>query len=75
MSGIAAFLRRNPARIYGVVAAVFLLLAAYGVSFPQEAWLAVVVAVLALFGGEAVQRVEDTKTATARDAPPPADRP
>jgi DMSO reductase anchor subunit len=75
MSAVADFLRRNPARVYGIVAAVFLLLAAYGIDFPQEAWLGVVVAALALFGGETVQRVEDRKTATALDQPKVVVRP
>lgn len=65
MNAVVDFIRRQPARIYGLVLAVFLLLTAYGVEFPQEAWLGVVAALLALAGGEAVQRVENRKTDNA----------
>lgn len=59
------FLKANPARVFAAVTALFVLLAAYGVALPQEAWLGLVAAVLALFGGEVVQRKEDAKTEAA----------
>lgn len=65
MDRFVAFVRANPARIYAVVLAVIVLLGAYGIQLPQEAWLGLVAALLALAGGEAVQRVEDRKTADA----------
>lgn len=64
-------IRRNPARVLGLVSAIFLLLVAYGVEFPQEAWLGVVVAALALLGGEGAQRIEDGKTNSALWTEPP----
>lgn len=65
MSSLLAFVRGNVVRIYAVVVALFLLLAAYGVDLPQEAWLGLVAALLALAGGEGAQRVENAKTAAA----------
>ena len=59
------FIRRNPARIYAVALAVVVLLGAYGNTLPQDARLGLLVALLALAGGETVQRVENAKTAAA----------
>lgn len=59
------FIRRNPARIYAVALALIVLLGAYGIDLPQEAWLGFLAAALALAGGEVVQRVENTKTLAA----------
>ena len=59
------FIQRQPARVFAVVVAVLTLLAAYNIDLPQEAWLGVVGAVLALVAGEGVQRVEDGKTEAA----------
>lgn len=58
----AAFVRLHPARVYGVAVALLVLVKAYGIDLPQEAWLGLLAAVLVLVGGEAVQRVEDRKT-------------
>ena len=60
-----AFLKQNPARVFALAVALVTLLAAYGIDLPQEAWLGLVVAVLALFGGEVVQRKENAKTEAA----------
>jgi 4-hydroxybenzoate polyprenyltransferase len=62
------FIRRNPARVYAVVLAIVVLLSAYGIDLPRDAWLGLVAALLALAGGEAVQRVEDRKTQAAAGA-------
>lgn len=59
------FLKQNPARVFAAVTALLVLLAAYGIDLPQEAWLGLVAAVLALFGGEVVQRKENAKTEAA----------
>ncbi|RST07928.1 hypothetical protein EF910_05685 [Streptomyces sp. WAC07149] len=56
-------LKRNPAKVMGVVTAVLALAAVYIPGLPQEAILAVVAAVL--FGGHQVQRIEDQKTEEA----------
>lgn len=64
MSRVLAFVRANPARVYAVAVAVVALLIAYGVNVPDE-WLGLIAVVLALAGGEAVQRVENRKTDTA----------
>lgn len=60
-----AFLKQNPARVFALAVALVTLLVAYGIDLPQEAWLGVVAAVLALFGGEVVQRKENAKTEAA----------
>ncbi|MFE3579059.1 hypothetical protein [Streptomyces vinaceus] len=56
-------LKRNPAKVMGLVTAVLALAAVYIPGLPQEAILAVVAAVL--FGGHQVQRIEDQKTEEA----------
>lgn len=66
-----SFLKTQPARVFGVVVAIITLLAAYGIDVPSEAWQGVVVAVLALFGGEVVQRTESAKTEAALYTYPP----
>ena len=60
-----AFLKQNPARVFAAVTALLVLLAAYGIDLPQEAWLGLVAAVLALFGGEVVQRNSNAKVEAA----------
>ena len=65
-----AFLKQNPARVFALAVALVTLLAAYGIDLPQEAWLGVVAAALALFGGEVVQRKENAKTEAALWADP-----
>ena len=60
-----SFVRANVVRIYALAVAFFLLLAAYGIDLPQEAWLGLVAAILALIGGESAQRVENAKTEKA----------
>lgn len=60
-----AFLKQNPARVFALAVAVVTLLVAYGIDLPQEAWLGVVAAVLALFGGEVVQRNSNAKVEAA----------
>ncbi|MCB5179514.1 hypothetical protein [Streptomyces antimicrobicus] len=64
-------IKKHPARIYALALAVLGLVAAYGINVPQAQVLAVVAAVLGLVGGEAVQRVEDAKTADALLTPSP----
>jgi len=59
------FLKQNPARVFALAVAIVTLLVAYGIDLPQEAWLGLVAAVLALFGGEVVQRKENAKTEAA----------
>lgn len=59
------FLKQNPARVFAAVTALLVLLAAYGIDLPQEAWLGLVAAVLALFGGEVVQRNSNAKVEAA----------
>ena len=76
------FLKANPARVFAAVTALLVLLGAYGIDLPQEAWLGLVAAVLvrhpdvlllvglvaavlALFGGEVVQRSSDAKVEAA----------
>ncbi|MGW5531894.1 hypothetical protein [Streptomyces xanthochromogenes] len=56
-------LKKNPAKVMGVLTAVLALAAVYVPGLPQEAILAVVAAVL--FGGHQVQRIEDQKTEEA----------
>lgn len=60
-----AFLKANPARVFAVAVAITALLTAYKIDLPSDAWLGLVAAVLALFGGEVVQRKEDAKTEAA----------
>lgn len=66
-----SFLKTQPARVFGVVVAIITLLSAYGVDLPSEAWQGVVIAILALFGGEVVQRTESAKTEAALYTYPP----
>jgi hypothetical protein len=63
------FLKAHPARIYAFAVAVLALASAYGVHVPEAQVLGVVVAVLGLVGGEAVQRVENGKTDEALTTP------
>ncbi|MEV0443909.1 hypothetical protein AB0I84_02210 [Streptomyces spectabilis] len=56
-------LKKNPAKVMGVVAALLALAAVYIPGLPQEAILAVVAAVVV--GGHQVQRFEDQKTEEA----------
>lgn len=65
------FIRKNPARIYAVAVAAIPLLLLLVPSLPVASVLSLVAAALALFGGEAVQRTEDSKTVTAYLAPSP----
>lgn len=58
------FARRNPARVYAVIAAVVALVAFYVPTLPVLLILAVPAALLGI--GEKVQRVEDGKTDAAR---------
>jgi predicted regulator of Ras-like GTPase activity (Roadblock/LC7/MglB family) len=57
------FLKSHPARIYAVLVAALPILAHFLPDVPTEAVLAVAAAILGT--GEAVQRVENTKTADA----------
>lgn len=66
------FLRQHPARVYALVVAVLGLVGVFVAGLPVSPILAVVAAVLALFGGEAVQRTENAKTDEAAKAEPPA---
>ena len=66
-----SFLKTQPARVLGVVTAIIVLLAAYGVDLPGDAWTGLVVAVLALFGGDVAQRAENAKTEAALYTYPP----
>lgn len=59
------FARQHPARLYSIAAAAVALVAEY-VSIPQETVLALVAALLG--AGEVTQRVENAKTANARDS-------
>ncbi|KUL35737.1 hypothetical protein [Streptomyces regalis] len=65
------FLKTHPARVYSLAVAVLALVAAYGVKVPKGEVLSLVAAVLGLAGGEAVQRVENGKTADALLTPSP----
>lgn len=65
MSRVVEFLRNQPARVYGLAVAVLALLTALGVVVPVGPVLGVVAALLALFGGEVVQRVENRKSIEA----------
>jgi len=64
-------LRANPARIYGLSAAVVALVAYFLPSTPVGLVLAVVAATVALWSGQVVQRVEDDKTIAALYEDPP----
>ncbi|MEU6959403.1 hypothetical protein [Streptomyces chrestomyceticus] len=68
--GLWAFIRTHPARVYSVVASGVALLAVYApqVLHDQDAILAFLAALL--WGGDAVQRCENTKTRDAGTAPP-----
>jgi hypothetical protein len=66
------FLKKHPARVYSLVVAALGLAAAFGVEVPEAQILGAVGAVLALISGEAVQRVEDSKTRDALLTPSPA---
>jgi hypothetical protein len=57
------FLKSHPARIYGLIVALLPVVAHFLPDVPTEAVLAVAAAILGT--GEAVQRVENTKTADA----------
>ncbi|MFG3036851.1 hypothetical protein ACGFYZ_08105 [Streptomyces sp. NPDC048330] len=57
------FISKHPARIYAVAVAVLALVAHYRPELPSALVLGLVAAVLGV--GEAVQRTEDRKTATA----------
>ncbi|MFE7113952.1 hypothetical protein ACFU99_00785 [Streptomyces sp. NPDC057654] len=61
--GLITFVRRHPARVYGVVTSLLALIATYVPHIPQDAILALVGAIL--WGGGAVQRCEDDKTRKA----------
>ncbi|QPB09782.1 holin class III [Streptomyces phage Shady] len=62
------FVKTNPARVYAVVVSALALVAFYVPTLPVELLLGVVAATLGL--GEAVQRTENAKTATAFAALP-----
>lgn len=63
------FLLSNPARVAALVVAVIPVLHSLGVSLPEQEAVNVVLAALALFAGEAVQRVENAKTDEALRTP------
>ncbi|WP_406113936.1 hypothetical protein [Kitasatospora purpeofusca] len=65
------FVTSQPARLYAVVAASVALVAHYVPSLPVVLVLALAAAVLGV--GEAVQRVEDGKTAEALATPAPSE--
>ncbi|MFJ7061095.1 hypothetical protein ACIQVA_25790 [Streptomyces microflavus] len=62
------FIKTHPARLYAVVVAALALVAHYVPELPSALVLGLVAAVLGT--GEAVQRAEDAKTATAREGVP-----
>lgn len=63
-----SFIKAHPARIYAVVVAVLALAADYGLKLPSGHIMGVIAALIGLVGGEAVQRVENAKTADAFQA-------
>lgn len=65
MNAVVEYLKKNPARVYALVVAVLALVGVW-VALPVPEILALVAALLALAGGEAVQRVENRKTNDAR---------
>ncbi|MEU9047515.1 MULTISPECIES: hypothetical protein [unclassified Kitasatospora] len=65
------FIKTSPARLYAIVAASVALVAHYVPSLPVVLVLALAAAVLG--AGEAVQRVEDGKTAEALATPAPSE--
>lgn len=66
MDAVIEYVRRNSARVYAVVVAVMALVLHYAPNLPGDLALGVVAAVLALFAGEKVQRVENRKTNEAK---------
>jgi xanthosine utilization system XapX-like protein len=70
MRKVADFVRRNPARVYGVTVAVLALVAFFLPATPVALILGVVGAVLGIGGAEAVQRTENRKTNEAFAADP-----
>lgn len=67
-----AYLRQNPARVYGFAVAALALVSVY-FTVPTEPILGLVAAALALFGGEAVQKAENSKTEAALWTLPPGE--
>lgn len=69
MSGIKAYVRKNPARVYALA---FALAAFISRLYPEIPIEAVVVVLLAFLGiGNGVQRLEDKKTLVALYTTPP----
>lgn len=65
MNRVTDYLRNNAVRVYGFLVALVALIVHYVPNLPSDLVLGLVAAVLALFGGEAVQRVENRKTVEA----------
>lgn len=68
------FVKNNPAKVLGVVSAIFLVLAAFGFKIAEDqqaAILTFLTALITLVGGQVVQGVEDTKTLDALLTEPP----
>lgn len=66
------FVKTHPARVYSLAVSILGLVAVLGVHVPEKQILGVVVAILGLAGGEAVQRFENSKTRDALLTPSPA---
>lgn len=66
MNAVIEYVRNNSARVFGVAVAVMALVLHYAPNLPGDLALGLVAAVLALFAGEKVQRVENRKTAEAK---------
>lgn len=61
MNAFVRYMRRNAARVYGLLVAAVALVLHYVPSLPGDLILGLIAAGLALFGGEVVQRVERRK--------------
>ncbi|WP_405793354.1 hypothetical protein [Streptomyces sp. NBC_01506] len=66
------FVKTHPARLYAIAVAALALVAHYVPELPSALVLALVAAILGT--GEAVQRAEDAKTATASEVEHPDDQ-